>query len=96
MAAPDEASFLSQVLTWIAVGIAAIGAWLWTTTMGRIAKLEEGKVNQKTFDDYVARADKDRGERRETEISLFREIKDQRKHFDERLDKIADLLRERK
>lgn len=88
-------SFLTQVLAWIAAAIAAIGAWLWVNTMGRIGKLEEGKVNQKTFDEYVARADKDRSERRETEISLFAEIKDQRHHFDAKLDKITDMLRDR-
>lgn len=96
MATPsDEHSFLSQVLAWVAAGIASVAAWLWVTTMGRIARLEEGKVNQKTFDEYVARADKDRNERRETEISLFAEIKDQRHHFDAKLDKITDMLRDR-
>lgn len=97
MAAPtDETSFLSQVLAWIAAAIAAVGAWLWTTTMGRIAKLEEGKVNQKTFDEYVARADRDRAERRETEISLFEKVDDLHRHFDSKMDKLADLIRERK
>lgn len=92
---PDETSFLGQVLAWTAAAIAGVGAWLWTTTMGRIAKLEESKVDQKTFSDYVARADKDRDERRQTEISLFAEIKDQRTHFDTKLDRLADLIRER-
>jgi hypothetical protein len=97
MASPtDETTFLSQLLAWAAAGIAAVGAWLWTTTMGRIARLEEGKVNQKTFDAYVARADKDRDERRDTEISLFAEIKDQRTHFDTKLDRITDMLRDRR
>lgn len=95
MAAPtDETSFLSQVLAWVAAAIAAVGAWLWTTTMGRISALERDKVSQRTFDDYVARADKDRDERRETEIGLFAEIKDQRQHFDSKLDKLADLIRQ--
>jgi len=93
MAAPEDTTFLSQVLAWVAAGIAAVGAWLWTTTMGRIAKLEEGKVNQKTFDEYVARADKDRGERRETELSLFRKMDNMRDHVDERFDKLAELIR---
>ena len=89
----EDTSFLSQVLAWVAAGIAAIGAWLWTTTMGRISTLERDKVSQKTFDEYVARADKDRDERRETEINLFAEIKDQRNHFDSKLDKLAELIR---
>lgn len=95
MAVPtEETTFLSQILAWIAAAIAAIGAWLWTTTMGRIAKLEESKVNQKTFDDYVARADKDRDERRDTELSLFAKVDGLQKHFDTKIDKLADLIRE--
>jgi len=89
----EDGSFLSQVLAWVAAAIAAVGAWLWTTTMGRIAKLEEGKVSNSTFDSYVTRADKDRDERRQTEISLFTEIKNQRDHFDAKLDKIVEMLR---
>lgn len=97
MASPsDETTFLSQVLAWVAAAIAAVGAWLWTTTMGRIAKLEEGKVNQKTFDEYVARADKDRGERRDTELALFDKVDSLHRHFDSKMDKLADLIRERK
>lgn len=97
MATPsDEHSFLSQALAWVAAGIAGVGAWLWTTTMGRIARLEEGKVNQKTFDEYVARADKDRNERRDTELSLFAKVDDLHRHFDTKMDKLADLIRERK
>lgn len=97
MATPtDDPSFLSQIIGWVAAGIAGLATWLWTSTMGRLTKLEEGKVNQKTFDAYVARADKDRDERRDTELSLFAEIKDQRQHFDTKLDKIADLLRDRR
>ena len=46
----DETTFLSQVLAWVAAAIAAVGAWLWSNTMGRIAKLEEGKVSQEAFD----------------------------------------------
>jgi hypothetical protein len=92
----DDPSFLSQIIAWVAAGIAGLATWLWTSTMGRIAKLEEGKVNQKTFDTYVARADKDRDERRDTELSLFAEIKDQRLHFDAKLDKITDMLRDRR
>jgi hypothetical protein len=95
MATPSEGvSFLGQVLAWVAAGIAAVGAWLWTTTMGRISALEREKVSQRTFDEYVARADKDRDERRDTELSLFREIKDQRQHFDSKLDKLADMIRD--
>ena len=93
MAAPDDGSFLGQILAWVAAGIAAIGAWLWINTMGRIAKLEEGKVDLKTFNAYTVRAEKDRDERRETELSLFAAIKDQRSHFDAKLDKLADLIR---
>jgi hypothetical protein len=97
MATPtDETSFLSQVLAWIAAAIAAVGAWLWTTTMGRIAKLEEGKVNQKTFDEYVARADRDRSERRQTEINLFEKVDDLRDHVDTKLDRIVALIQGKK
>lgn len=97
MAAPtDETSFLSQVLAWAAAGIAAIGAWLWTTTMGRIAKLEESKVNQKTFDEYVARADRDRTERRDTELTLFAKVDSLHRHFDAKFDKLAELIREQR
>lgn len=92
----DESSFISQIIAWVAAGIAAVFAWLWATTMGRISKLEEGKVNQKTFDEYVIRIDKDRDERRETEMSLFEEIKHQRIHFDTKLDKITELLMAKK
>lgn len=95
-AGPEENSFLSQVLSWVAGGIAAIGIWLWTSTMSRIAELEKGKVNQKTFDDYVARSDKDRDERRETEINLFDKVDDLRTHFDHKIDKLADLIRNHK
>jgi len=94
MPAPtDDTSFLSQVVAWVAAAIAGLAAWLWTTTMSRITKLEEGKVNQKTFDEYVARADKDRGERRETELSLFRKMDNMRDHVDERFDRLAELIR---
>ena len=34
----DETTFLSQVLAWVAAAIAAVGAWLWSNTMGRIAR----------------------------------------------------------
>lgn len=95
-AGPDETSFLSQVLAWVAAAIAAVGAWLWTATMGRISALEKEKVNQKTFDEYVARADKDRDERRGTELALFDEVKDLRTHFDSKIDKLADLIRNNK
>lgn len=95
MATPtDETTFLSQALAWLAAGIAAVGAWLWTTTMGRISALEREKVSQKTFDDYVARADKDRGERREAEINLFEKVDDLHRHFDSKIDKLTDLVRE--
>lgn len=97
MATPtDENSFLSQVLSWVAGGIAAVGVWLWTSTMGRISELEKGKVNQKTFDEYVARADKDRMERRETEINLFEKVDSLHRHFDTKFDRLADLIRDRK
>ena len=96
MASPEEPGWSGQVLAWVASGIAAIGAWLWMNTMGRIAELEKTKVNQQTFDAYVSRADKDRDERRQTELSLFEEMKDQRLHFDGKLDRLADLIRERK
>ena len=92
----DESSFISQIIAWVSAAIAAVFAWLWSTTMGRITKLEEGKVNQKTFDDYIARSEKYRDERRETETSLFDEIKQQRIHFDTKLDKITDLLMAKK
>jgi hypothetical protein len=80
----------------VAGGIAAIGIWLWTSTMSRIAELEKGKVNQKTFDEYVTRANKDRDERRETELALFDEVKDMRAHFDAKFDKLTDLIRNHK
>lgn len=89
-------SFLSQVLAWIAAAIAAVGAWLWTSTMGRISRLEESKVDLKTFESYVQRADKDRNERRETELTLFSKVDSLRTHVDTRLDKIADLIRDHK
>lgn len=95
MAAPDDTSFLTHALAWLGAAIAGIGAWLWTTTMGRIKDLETGKVNQKTFDEYVVRADRDRGERRETEISLFQKVDDLHRHFDAKMDKLAELIRER-
>lgn len=95
MAVPtDDTTFLSQVLAWTAAAIAAIGAWLWTTTMGRIAKLEEGKVDQQAFDNYVKRAEKDRDERRDTELALFRKVDGLQTHFDHKIDKLADLIRE--
>lgn len=93
---PDETSFLSQVLGWTAGGIAAVGVWLWTTTMGRISALEREKVSQRTFDEYVARANKDRDERRDTELALFDEVKDMRAHFDAKFDKLTDLIRSNK
>lgn len=94
MAVPtEETTFLSQILAWAAAGIAAVGAWLWTTTMGRIAKLEETKVDRKTFEAYVERAEKDRDERRASEISLFHKVDDLHKHFDAKIDKLADLIR---
>lgn len=97
MAAPvDENSFLGQVLAWVAAAIAAVGAWLWTTTMGRIAKLEEGKVDRKTFESYVERAEKDRDERRSTELALFEKVDSLHRHFDAKFDRLADLIRERK
>lgn len=97
MAAPnDETSFLGQVLAWVAAGIAGIGAWLWTTTMGRIAKLEENKVDQETFEAYVKRADKDRDERRASELTLFDKVDDLHRHFDAKFDRLADLIRNNK
>jgi len=96
MATPDQGgSFLGEVLAWVAAGIAGVGAWLWSNTMGRIAKLEESKVNQKTFDEYVFRAEKDRSERRETEIKLFGEVKDLRNHIDAKIDRLADMIRDK-
>lgn len=96
MAAPvDENSFLGQALAWVAAGIAGVGAWLWTTTMGRIAKLEENKVDRKTFESYVERAEKDRDERRNTELALFHKVDDLHRHFDTKIDKLADLIRSR-
>lgn len=80
---PDS-SFTGQVLAWVAAGIASIGAWLWTNTMGRIAKLESDKIGREEFDKYVDRADHDRNERRETEIKLF-----------DKLDQLKDLIIER-
>lgn len=83
MAAPDpeSQSFLSQVLAWVAAGIAAVGAWLWSNTMGRIQKLENDKVSREEFNNYTSRADKDRDERRQTEIKLF-----------DKLDQLKDLI----
>jgi hypothetical protein len=95
MATPtDETSFLGQVLAWVAAAIAGVGAWLWSTTMGRISRLEENKVNQKTFDEYVARADRDRLERRETEISLFEKVESLHRHFDQKFDKLIELIKD--
>lgn len=64
--------------------------------MGRIAALEKDKVSKADFDKYVDRADKDRDERRETELSLFVKVDDLRKHFDQKIDKLADLIRDNK
>jgi hypothetical protein len=96
MSAPNDPSFASQALAWTAAAIAAIGAWLWVHTMGRISKLEENTVDLKTFNAYVERAEKDRDERREAELSLFDELKDHRSHFDARLDRLTDLIRSNK
>lgn len=74
---------MSQVLAWVAAGIAAVGAWLWSNTMGRIQKLESDKVSREEFNNYTSRADKDRDERRQTEIKLF-----------DKLDQLKDLITE--
>lgn len=72
--AAENQSFIGQILAWASGGIALIGAWLWTNTMGRIQHVERTKVDQVMFDAYVARADHDRTERRDTEIALFAKL----------------------
>lgn len=81
--AADGGSFLSQSLAWIAAAIAGIGAWLWVNTMGRLQKVEENKLDRSEFDKAMSRIDKDRDERRETEIKLF-----------DRLDHLKDMVQE--
>lgn len=81
--AAESPSLVGQYMAWAAGAIAAVGAWLWTNTMGRIQHLERTKVDQSTFNTYVERADKDRDERRETEIKLF-----------DRLDHMKDMISE--
>lgn len=81
--AAEQPSFLGQTLAWVAAGIAGIGAWLWTHTMGRLQKVEENKLDRFEFDKAMARIDKDRDERRETEIKLF-----------DRLDHLKDMVQE--
>lgn len=81
--AADGGSFLSQSLGWAAASIAGIGAWLWLNTMGRLQKVEENKLDRSEFDKAMSRIDKDRDERRETEIKLF-----------DRLDHLKDMVQE--
>lgn len=88
---PDNGSFLSQVLEWTAGGIAAIGAWLWTHTMGRLQNVEKNKIDRSEFDNAMKRIDKDRDERRETEISLFGKVD----KLDDKLDGLKDLIVQR-
>lgn len=87
-AAAESGSFLSQSLAWAAAGIAGVGAWLWTNTMGRLQKVEENKLNRSEFDSAMSRIDKDRDERRETEIKLFDKVD----KFDDKLDALKDLI----
>lgn len=87
-AAVENQSFLSQTLAWVAAGIAGVGAWLWTNTMGRIAHIEKNKLDKTTFDATVARHDKDRDERRETELALFAKVD----KFNDKLDDLKDLI----
>lgn len=81
----DNTSFLGQVLAWVAAAIAAVGAWLWVHTMGRISALEASKLDFKTFDDHVKRSDKSRDELRESIIALYGKV-----------DEVKDLLIEQK
>lgn len=78
-------SFLAQVLAWVAAGIAAIGAWLWVHTMGRISVLESTKLDLQTFKDHVARSEKSRDELRESIVALYGKV-----------DEVKDLLIEQK
>lgn len=95
MSTPTE-GFLDQIITWIVGAISFVAIWVWTTTMGRISRLEEGKVSMKAFEEYTQRADKDRDERRETELTLFNKVDDLRNHIDVKIDRIADLIRSNK
>jgi len=81
---PESQSFLSQLLAWVAAGIAAIGAWLWVNTMGRIQRLEQNKIGREEFNTHIDRFAEDQRNRLATEEKLF-----------DRLDDLKDLIIER-
>lgn len=102
----QEPSFATWVMGAIGTGITGILGWLGLSTMARIKALEDGKVNVKAFDEAMARADASRtelrqtmethrSETRENVIALHEKMDGLRDHFDEKLDRLADLIRER-
>lgn len=102
----QETSFAAWAMGAIGAGITGILAWLGLNTMSRIQALEQGKVDKKSFDDAMERADTSRGELRETMethrsetrenvIGLHDKIDDMRNHVDEKFDRLADLIRSR-
>ena len=89
-----DPTLLGQLLAWAAAGIASVGAWLWTHTMGRIAAVEKEKVSRHEFDEAVNRGEKSREELRGSVITLFGKVDDLRDHVDTKFEKLADLIRE--
>lgn len=49
---PEEQSFLSWLVVGAGAAIAGAGAWLWGNTMGRIQRLEDGKVGRDEFGEF--------------------------------------------
>lgn len=93
MSIDNNPSFLGQVLAWAAGGIAAVGAWLWVNTMGRIAAVEKDKIGREEFEAAMARSEKSRDELRESQQALFTQVDALRDHFDARFDKLVELIR---
>lgn len=102
----QETSFAAWAMGAIGAGITGILGWLALNTMGRISALEQGKVDKKSFDDAMQRADTSRtelrqtmethrSETRENVIGLHEKIDGLRNHVDEKFDRLADLIRSR-
>lgn len=106
MSAPNpDVGLVSYVVGAIAAGTVAIVAWVGKHTVGRISALETGKVDMKTFDEAMERAEtgrkelrasveQQRIETRENVIAVHGKIDGLRDHVDEKLDRLADLIRE--